>query len=144
MDRQSPIMLFDGECALCNAAVQFVLDHEQTPIFRFAPLQSTVGKQYLFTYGLPTDSFDSYVVIDNHAVYVKSRAVVKMGFYMGRYWQVLSYIVKFSPRFIADGIYTFGFNRRLKWFGKHKHCRLLKPEQCQRFLDLGDSSFRAE
>ena len=140
---QSPVMLFDGECALCNGAVQFVLDHEQAPIFRFAPLQSAVGKQYLHSYGLPTDSFDSYVVIEAGAAYVKSRAVVKMGFHMGGYWRGLSYIVKLSPRFIADSIYTYGFNRRIQWFGKNTQCRVLKPEQRQRFLDLGDSSFKA-
>lgn len=143
MSNEYPIMLFDGECAMCNGAVQFVLDHEREAQFRFAPLQSDIGREYLEQFHLPVDNFDSYVVIDHGVAHVKSRAVVKMGFYMGGPWQALSYLVLCSPKFIADAIYSYGFNNRLKWFGKNTQCRLLPPEQSLRFLELGDSSFKA-
>jgi predicted DCC family thiol-disulfide oxidoreductase YuxK len=134
-------MLFDGECALCNRAVQFVLDHEQKPLFHFAPLQSQVGRDYLQRHHLPIDDFNSYVVIENGTAYVKSRAVIKMAFHMGSIWRVLSYIMRILPQSLADGIYSFGFKRRIQWFGKNTQCRLLNPSQQQRFLDTA-SGFR--
>ena len=39
-----PILLFDGVCNLCNAAVRFVIDNDRTGRIMFAPLQSEVGR----------------------------------------------------------------------------------------------------
>ena len=43
---QQRMILFDGICNLCNASVIFVLQHEYQPIFKFASLQSEVGRKY--------------------------------------------------------------------------------------------------
>lgn len=41
------VILFDGQCNLCNNAVNYVLDHDITEKFRFAALQSEVGHALL-------------------------------------------------------------------------------------------------
>ena len=42
-----PVILFDGECNLCNGGVQFVLDWDSAETYRFASLQSDAGRALL-------------------------------------------------------------------------------------------------
>lgn len=46
-DDLRPVILFDGNCNLCNGGVQFVLDFDKDGLFRFASLQSDAGKALL-------------------------------------------------------------------------------------------------
>lgn len=46
-DDLRPVILFDGNCNLCNGGVQFVLDYDKDGVFRFASLQSDAGKALL-------------------------------------------------------------------------------------------------
>lgn len=141
MNDDGPIMLFDGDCALCNGVVQFILDHEKQSSIRFASLQSEVGQRYLNSFGLESQNFNSYVMIDNGCCYLKSRAIYKMGYYMGGIWRVLARLSLLLPKFLGDRLYSAGFKRRYRWFGKNTQCRLLRPEQRARFLDIGSSGF---
>ena len=104
----------------------------------YAPLQSKIGRDYLERFDLSVVGFNSYVVIDSGAAFVKSAAVIKMAYHMGSIWRLMSYLIYLVPTPLADAIYTFGFNRRIQWFGRNTQCRLLKPSQRHRFLDLGD------
>lgn len=134
-------MLFDDECALCNGAVQFVLDHDRLNNIRFASLQSELGQSYLKKHGLPVDDFSSYVMIEGENFTIKSRAARRMAINMGGIWRSLGYIAYLIPPFIGDAFYSLIFNNRYKWFGKNTQCRLLLPEQKHRFLDMGATSF---
>ena len=42
-----PIILFDGQCNLCNGGVQFMLDWDTQGIYRYAALQSGPGQELL-------------------------------------------------------------------------------------------------
>ena len=47
MSSQKHIILFDGECSFCNFWVKFVVKRDKKDLFRFASLQSDVGKKLL-------------------------------------------------------------------------------------------------
>ena len=53
--KRQKIILFDGVCNLCNGSVIFILQRERSPTFRFASIQSDVGKELLEWCGLPKD-----------------------------------------------------------------------------------------
>eukprot|EP00960_Hanusia_phi_P030558 748704-Hanusia_phi.AAC.5 len=57
------IILFDGICNLCNAAVNFVLDHDQEEKFRFAALQSETGHALLRRFGRDPNDMSSLVLV---------------------------------------------------------------------------------
>jgi hypothetical protein len=59
-----PILLFDGVCNLCHRAMRFVLDHDRDARFRFAPLQSDVGRALLERFKMDPNALESVVVID--------------------------------------------------------------------------------
>lgn len=62
-DARQPVLLYDGECGLCNAVVRFLIAEDSTARLRFAPLQSEPAQAYLRAQGLPTEDFDSIVFV---------------------------------------------------------------------------------
>ena len=129
-----PIILFDGICNLCNNAVQFVLKHDKKKLFRFASLQSDFGKSILIKYALPTDNFNSFVLILNGKAYTKSTAALSVAKMLSGPIKLLyGFIV--VPAFIRNGVYNVIANNRYKWFGKKESCMLPSPDVAARFLN---------
>lgn len=58
-----PVLLFDGECGLCQACVRFLIRIDEHERLRFAPLQGSQAQAYLRAQGLPTRDFDSLVFV---------------------------------------------------------------------------------
>ncbi len=48
------LLLYDGVCALCNGVVQFLLKHDGLDRFRYAPLQSSLGREVLARFDIHT------------------------------------------------------------------------------------------
>ncbi|HYC70825.1 MAG TPA: DCC1-like thiol-disulfide oxidoreductase family protein [Opitutaceae bacterium] len=57
------MLLFDGECGLCQACVRFLVRIDEGRRLRFAPLQSAPAQAYLRAQGLPVRDFDSLVFV---------------------------------------------------------------------------------
>lgn len=129
-----PVILFDGICNLCNNAVQFVLKHDKKKLFRFASLQSDFGKSILIKYGLPTDNFNSFVLILNGKAYTKSIAALSVAKMLSGPIKVL-YGFIIVPAFIRNGVYNVIARNRYKWFGKKESCMLPSPDVAARFLN---------
>ena len=129
-----PIILFDGICNLCNNAVQFVLKHDKKKLFRFASLQSDFGKSILIKYGLPTDNFNSFVLILNGKAYTKSTAALSVAKMLSGPMKLL-YGFIIVPAFIRNGVYNVIARNRYKWFGKKESCMLPSPDVAARFLN---------
>jgi predicted DCC family thiol-disulfide oxidoreductase YuxK len=58
-----PVLLYDGECGLCNRVVRLLLRLDRHERLRFAALQSAAGQAYLRAQGLPVADFDSLVFV---------------------------------------------------------------------------------
>ena len=129
-----PVILFDGICNLCNNAVQFVLKHDKKKLFRFASLQSDFGKSILIKYGLPTDNFNSFVLILNGKAYTKSTAALSVAKMLSGPMKLL-YGFIIVPAFIRNGVYNVIARNRYKWFGKKESCMLPSPDVAARFLN---------
>mgnify|MGYP006194331533 CR=1 FL=1 len=61
------IVVFDGQCLLCNGWVQFLLRHDRSQRIRFASIQSAVGQQLLARAGLRVEGLQTLLVIDGDA-----------------------------------------------------------------------------
>jgi predicted DCC family thiol-disulfide oxidoreductase YuxK len=128
-----PILLFDGVCHFCNHTVQFVIRHDKQEKFRFAALQSSSGQKLLKKFDLPTNDFDSFVMITTNTFYTKSTAALQVCLVLGGLWRIL-YVLKVLPKPLRDGIYTILAKNRYKWFGKEESCMIPSPELRKRFL----------
>lgn len=134
MQSQNPIILFDGVCNLCNNSVQFVIKHDEQGKFKFAALQSETGQALLKQYGLPQTGVDSFVLVQNEKVYLKSTAALYVAKQLdGPVKLLIGFII--VPAFIRNAVYNLIAKNRYKWFGKKDHCMIPTPALKARFLN---------
>lgn len=130
------IVLFDGVCNLCTSTVKFIIKRDRKDIFRFASLQSEIGKQLMEERHIDTTTNSSIVVIEPQvAYYLKSSAAIEIAKELGGLWpvfQVFSYIL---PEGIRDSLYELIAKNRYKWFGKKDSCMIPTPALKSKFLD---------
>jgi predicted DCC family thiol-disulfide oxidoreductase YuxK len=133
LNTTSPIILFDGVCNLCNNSVQFVLKHDKQKQFLFASLQSDAGQLLLKKYNLPETSFNSFVLLQNDEVYLKSTAALMVAKQLSGAIKIL-YVFIIVPAFIRNAVYNIIATNRYKWFGKRENCMLPTAALKSRFL----------
>ena len=120
MNGQSPIILFDGACHLCNGFVVFVIQRDVKFRFHFSPLQSDIEA-------------DSIVLVEGGRRQIESAAVLDIVKHLSWPWP-LFYVFILVPRPIRDAVYRWIARNRYRWFGKSEHCMVPKPEWQERFL----------
>lgn len=135
LPKDKKIILFDGVCNLCNDAVNFIIEHDKKDVFRFASLQSEIGKKLTSERGIDPEVTDSIILIEpGVAYYKKSTAALEISKELSGGYSYLSYF-SFLPEIFRDGIYDLIANRRYKWFGKKDACMIPTPELKAKFLD---------
>jgi predicted DCC family thiol-disulfide oxidoreductase YuxK len=127
-----PIILFDGVCNLCNAAVNFVIDRDPDGIFYFAALQSDCAREILEKHQIGLE-LNTIVLIEDGQVYDRSTAALRITRHLSGPWPLLSGCMVI-PAFIRDGVYRWIARNRYRWFGQTQACRVPTPELQARFL----------
>ncbi|MDT0607658.1 thiol-disulfide oxidoreductase DCC family protein [Croceitalea rosinachiae] len=134
MEDGKKIILFDGVCNLCNSSIQFVIKHDTDDVFRYAALQSEVGRELILERGIDTTQIDSIILIDpGVAYYTKSDAALEIGKDLKGY-RTLSNFFKVFPVGLRNLIYDFVARNRYKWYGKQDACMIPTPELQAKFL----------
>ncbi len=123
-----PVIIFDGECHLCDQSVQFVLKRDKKAIFRFCTLQ------YAKANNLIQSEADSVTLLENNIKYIRSKAVIRIMGHLGGLYRILSIIIGIIPTFIADIFYNIIAKYRYKWFGKYDTCIIPEPQWKDRFI----------
>jgi predicted DCC family thiol-disulfide oxidoreductase YuxK len=135
LDQNKKIILFDGECNLCDWSVQLLLRNDPKDIFRFASLQSDIGKKIQAEYDIDPTQMNSVILIDNYVKHkTKTSAIFSMTKSMGGMW-VLFIIFWIVPKPLRDWIYTFVTKNRYRWFGKTTTCMIMTDDIHHKFLD---------
>lgn len=130
---QNAIILFDGVCNFCNGSVNFIIDHDKTGYFKFAPLQSEVGQKLLDENGVDKTVTDSVVLVEDGKVYTHSTAALRIAGRLEGKWSWFHHLTV-VPSFVRDGFYKLFAKYRYKMFGKQEACMLPTPEVRSRFL----------
>ncbi len=131
---QSPVILFDGVCNLCNAAVIFFIKRDKKNVFRFASLQSAFGQSVLQKFHLSANTFNSFILFKNGKVYTRSTAALLVAKELSGGWPLL-YAFIIVPRFIRDAVYNLIAKNRYKWFGKKTECWIPSPALQSKFIE---------
>ncbi|MBL0939567.1 MAG: DUF393 domain-containing protein [Gemmatimonadaceae bacterium] len=137
--RDTPVLLYDGDCGFCAGSVQFVLSHEpanRTEALRFAPLQGAFGAEMRERFH-ELAAVDSVVWYEPDAsggrVLIYSDAGLAVLRHLGGMWRVVGAAVRIVPRVLRDSVYRFIARHRLDIAAPA--CLLPAPEQRARFLD---------
>ncbi|MET6990693.1 thiol-disulfide oxidoreductase DCC family protein [Sediminicola arcticus] len=135
MEETKKIILFDGVCNLCNGAIQFIIKQDKSDNFRYAPLQSNIGRKFLQERNIDNAIIDSIILIEpGVAYYTKSAAALKIGQDFGGAWKLLQ-ILEWIPESISNFIYDLIAKNRYNWFGKKEACMIPTPELKAKFLE---------
>ena len=129
-----PTILFDGVCNLCNGFVMFVIARDPGARFRFAALTSDAAQALLRQSGVTTPIPDSIVLLEDHQIYFRSDAPLRIARGLTFPWP-LAYAAVIVPRFIRDRVYDAIAARRYRWFGRREACLVPTADLRQRFLD---------
>lgn len=127
------VVLFDGGCALCDAAIRFVIDHDPAGKFAFAPLQSPEGQAAAARCGVSTETIHTVVLLAGDRCHTRSTAALKIARRLDGPWPLL-YGFILVPRPVRDRVYDWVAKNRYRWFGRQDACRVPSPETRRRFL----------
>ena len=130
---QYDIVLFDGVCNLCNAAVDLIIRNDKAGNFKVGALQDEKSRSILEEYTIDPEYLDSIVLIRGDQVFYRSRAALEISKKLRGLWPLL-YAFIVVPNIIRDPVYNWIADNRYSWFGKKDTCRLPTPEEKERFL----------
>lgn len=131
------LVLFDGDCNVCNRSVQFVLERDPRGRFRFASLQSAAGRAALAATGHTSVGPDSVALVTRERVWFRTGAVLRIARGLCWPWPVLAIFLLVPPP-IRDFFYKVFAARRYRWFGRTDRCLVPSPEVRARFLDADE------
>ncbi|WP_299367626.1 thiol-disulfide oxidoreductase DCC family protein [Winogradskyella sp.] len=117
------IIIFDGECNLCNGVVGWLLKFAPEDLFQFVAFQSSYGQELLNLYGFPTERLDTVILIDENGIKTHSDGFLKIISKIPK-WKRVAALLAFIPRMIRDFIYKTASKNRVKWFGQSNSCTI--------------------
>lgn len=121
------IILFDGECAMCNNYILFVAKNDSDDNFRFLSIQNKKIIELKKTHAIEEDSVSSICIIDNNKIKRKSKAILKI-VSMLKFPYNLLIVFYLIPSFIRDIIYDLVAKNRYRIFGKIDECSIVKKQ----------------
>jgi predicted DCC family thiol-disulfide oxidoreductase YuxK len=109
-DRPAPLLLYDGECALCHGAVRWIVRRDRRGTLRFAPLDGPTARAVRARHP-ELEGVDALVWVEApgsgaERVAVASDAVLKVAGYLGGLWR-LAELGGIIPGQWRDAAYAF-------------------------------------
>lgn len=135
---EGPIVLFDGVCNLCAGAVRFIIRRDRKGRFRFAALQSDVGRRFLAAAGVDAPGSGepprSLILFAGGKVYRSSTAALLILAGLGRAWPFAATLLVI-PAPLRNLVYRWVARNRYRWFGRKTVCEIPQTDESWRFLD---------
>jgi len=117
-----PIVVFDGECALCNGFVGWLIRHDKQGVFLIAGSAGEVGQAIVAAAGLEGTVVTSTIVVwDGSQGLVRSDAVIAILRGLGWPWRAAG-IGRVVPRSWRDRVYAAIAKRRARVHADEPGC----------------------
>ena len=140
LEAESPppaLVLFDGECAVCDATVQWLMARDRNGRLAYAPLQGTTAAPILARHAALPPDLDSIVFVQQHAsgerVTWHTEALLRIASELPWPWRALA-SARIVPSLIRDAMYRAFARSRYRLFGRIDQCRLPSEEEAARIL----------
>jgi predicted DCC family thiol-disulfide oxidoreductase YuxK len=137
--RKQPVLLYDGECALCASFVRFIIWIDRDARLHFGTLQGEAAQRYLKEQQVPADA-DSLVFIPdwNHPEardwLLRTSGALATLHEIGGVWGSF-YVLRHIPRFLRDSLYRVVAWLRYAFFGTTLRHPSRDPRWRRRFID---------
>jgi predicted DCC family thiol-disulfide oxidoreductase YuxK len=129
-----PLILFDGLCGFCTASVQWLICRDKQALFRFTAIQSKVGRTHYKKMGFDPENIETFALIKDKNIYVKSNAALEIALTLGGLWRtlILFYLI---PHPLRDFFYDLLAKNRRHLVGRLTHCSPPSQAVRERFLE---------
>ena len=128
-----PILIFDGNCAMCSASARFIIRHDRRRALRLLAAQTPLGSALYRHYHLPEVHYDTVILLERGLAIQKSEAAIRVLKHLGFPWS-LATAGRLIPRPLRDWLYDIVARNRLRWFGRRERCFLPDPTHADRFV----------
>jgi predicted DCC family thiol-disulfide oxidoreductase YuxK len=123
------IIIFDGECFICNRFYKWLLRNDKKNHFMFTNIQSKFYNNNSYI----DKSKDSIIVIRNNKILYESDAI-KYIFKKIETQLLLRFILSICPSVISNFIYRIIAKNRYNFFGKKETCYIPTEEEKKKFI----------
>jgi predicted DCC family thiol-disulfide oxidoreductase YuxK len=131
------LVLFDGVCGFCDAAIRWLLARDPAGRLAFAPLQGETAAALRARHPEIPTRLESLALVESKAgssrLYLRSEAVFRIFAQLAGPWRWLAWL-RWLPRGLSDFAYRAFASRRYRWFGQLAECRIPDPGLRARFL----------
>tara|TARA_Y100001978_G_scaffold50916_1_gene45727 strand:- start:787 stop:1209 length:423 start_codon:yes stop_codon:yes gene_type:complete len=127
LPKNKTIILFDGECAMCNNYILFVAKNDSDDNFRFLSIQNKKINRLKKIHFIDTENISSIYIIHNNEIKSKSKAVLKIVSMLKFPYNLLT-VLYIIPNFLRDIIYDLVARNRYRIFGKIDECSIVKKQ----------------
>jgi predicted DCC family thiol-disulfide oxidoreductase YuxK len=125
------LILFDGYCNFCSDAVQWLVSIDHQALFKFAAIQSPLGRELYARQGLDPENVQTLMLVDKEIALTKSDAVLAILAKLN--WPLLG-AAQWIPQALRDRAYDEFAARRFALFGRRDTCLVPTRELVNRFL----------
>jgi predicted DCC family thiol-disulfide oxidoreductase YuxK len=135
------VLLYDGECGLCQFTVRWMLRHDPGGRLLFAAQQTTVADAIFRRHSLALEQVNSAVLVSGFAtpqeqLAIRSDAILGALRVLGGIWTVFAVVGRIVPLSLRDAAYRWMAHNRIRLFGKADSCAIPTPAQRARFLEI--------
>lgn len=130
-------LLFDGECAVCDRTVRWLLDRDPSGVLAFAPLEGPTARAIRQRHPDWPANLDSLVLVTQtqdgeHLAFHSTAVLTAVGLLPGVI-PTLCRGLLYIPAPVRDPFYRAFARVRYRIFGKLDSCRLPRPSEAERF-----------
>ncbi len=127
------LVLFDGECGMCDGLVQWLLAHDPGGRFRFAPLQGATAQALRVRFPEMPRDIDTVLYLEGGQLFQRSAAAFAIAAQLRAPW---SWFRAFGllPRALTDLGYRLVARFRYRVWGKLDACRVPTLGERARFF----------
>ena len=123
VDKNTDILLLDGDCGLCNSLAMFMdrnLDLKNK--IKFQPIDSGSSQELIKTFPKNQQNLDTVYLYRKQKTYTRSSAAIRCLLYLKWYWKIWFPIFWIVPLPLRDIFY--------KIIAKYRHRIFSKPKVC--------------
>ena len=128
------IIVYDGDCRLCNRWVAFVLQRDPGARFQFATLNSETARTRIKSADLNPDLLNgsTLLLLTPEGIFTRSTAVLKIASQLHGY-ETIARLLLNIPQFLRDPIYAF--------IARHRHSLMPGRNAACAFIPGAESRF---
>ena len=141
-DDAAPLIIFDGDCVMCSAGVQWMLARDPAGATRFAAIQEEIPRALYVHYHLDAARFDTFMVLKDGRPFLRWAGVLAAARLMPAPWRWLGQAGRIVPGLIGDALYDVVQRNRIKWFGRRPVCFVPPETAKRRFLTPSKQPWR--